>query len=853
MKVSVNFVRGLVGFDLPPVPELVKRIGSQLGEVENVVDLGAHYKNIYVVRVVECAKLENSDHLNICQIDDGGANQEVERLDNGLIQVLTGAPNVYKGMFAVWIAPGATVPESFDKDPFVLTSRKMRGEMSHGMLASPRELGLGEYHEGLLELTERDLRPQEADSEGVSLDKLVGQPFAEAFGLDDTIIEIENKMFTHRPDCFGQLGVAREIYSILQPEPANEPLDNSFDNPDWYWKIPKFETQTLNEVLELEVFNDNPSEVPRFMACTIQGVQVGQSPLWLKAELTRLGGKPINNVVDATNYIMLVSAQPVHAYDYDKLRGHKLGARLAKKGEVTKLLNGKGYQLDPSDIVIADGEGIIGLAGIMGGLDSEVTAETKSIVLEVATFDMYSVRKSSMRHGLFTDALTRFNKGQSKLQNDRVMAKLMQLITGLAGGQAGHVFDVPAAEFDKTTLAPELKITAGFINNRLGTNLSTTQIGNVLRPANFAVYPDEKDENTLVVTAPFWRTDIELPEDIVEEVGRLYGYDKLPLGLPKRSIKPAAKNDMLELKSKIRENLVKAGANEVLTYSFVHGNLFDKVGQDRNNAFKLANALSPDLQYYRLSLIPSLLEKVHPNIKAGVDEFALFEIGKAHITSETSDDGLPREDDLVALVVAAGDKLKKPSAAYYLARKYLVNLLGTQPTFKSVPSDMQKFDITKPFDMNRTSLVYVGDVFVGLAGEFRQQVARNLKLPKYCAGFELDTATLAKVLNSKTGYIEQPKYPKVEQDISLKVPSEVEYQALYDSVWGALLEARPDHSLPKLTPRDIYQKDDDKDHKQIAFHFEISSYDKTMTTTEVAKMLDQAAQAAEKQCSAERL
>jgi phenylalanyl-tRNA synthetase beta chain len=847
MKVSLNFVQQLIDFELPAPKELVKKIGAQLGEVESVENLGDKYKGISIVKVVECAKLENSDHLNICQIDDGGANQNVERLENGLVQVLTGAPNIHSGMWAVWLAPGVTVPESFDKDPFVLTSREMRGSMSHGMLASPRELAIGGLHEGLLEIY-----PDFDLASGKTIKP--GDDFAETFGLNDTVIDIENKMFTHRPDCFGQLGVAREISAILKglPKPGEALESQQFVNPDWYSKLPQFEPASG---LELEVTNEATDKVPRFMAVAMKDVEIKSSPLWLQIELVRLGGKPINNVVDITNYLMLVTAQPTHAYDWDKLRGGRLGVRMARKGETVALLNGKSYELEESDIVIADGEGVIGLAGIMGGLDSEVTSETKNIVLEVATFDMYCVRKSSMRHGLFTDALTRFNKGQSPLQNSRVLNNLMTMMGQLAGAsQASRVFDEPTRNWNaEASIHGEIRISADFINSRLGLSLTASEIEGLLRRVNFAVRPSDDDKGSIVITVPFWRTDIELPEDIVEEVGRLYGYDKLPLELPSRSIKPANKNHLLEVKARIRQSLGKAGANEVLTYSFVHGDLLDKVGQDADNAFKLTNALSPDLQYYRLSLIPSLLEKIHSNIKAGYDEFALFEIGKAHIKDQLDGDELPREDELTALVVAASDRLKKSGAAYYQARKYLVDLLGVKPTFKPVPSDMQKFDITKPFDMNRTAFVYEGETFIGLVGEFRAQVARLLKLPKYCAGFELDTVALAEVMRNQASYVEQPKFPKVEQDISLKLPYGVSYQTLYDCLWSALAEVQPENTLPSLGPRDIYQKEDDKDHKQIALHFEIASYDKTMTTTEVAKMLDHAALVAEKQLGAVRL
>lgn len=828
MKVSVNWIQQFLAFELPAVDELVQKIGSQLGEVEEVVDLGKKYQGIFVAKVVECLEHEDSDHLNVCKIDDGGKAQNIDRDENGLVQVVCGAPNVREGLLVAWLPPGSTVPSSFEKDPFVLEAREIRGQKSSGMLASAKELAISDDHEGILEI-DKDAAP--------------GDNFAETYKLDDTIIDIENKMFTHRPDCFGALGVAREIAGIY-----NKP----FTDPDWYWKLPAFADA---EGLELEIFNEAKEKVPRFMAVALKNVEVKPSPLWLQVALAKLGQKSINNIVDLTNYYMLVTAQPLHAYDYDKLRGHKLGARLAQKDEKCTLLNRKTYELNEDDIVIADGEGPVGLAGIMGGGDSEVSLGTKNIVIECANFDMYSVRKSSMRHGLFTDAVTRFSKGQSPLQCDRVLLKIMESIQESAHSQqASKVFDVRLENnsYDNQTLSGTIAVRASFVNQRLGLELSNEDICGLLKDVHFSCYVEE-DSGDIAVTAPFWRTDIEIPEDIVEEVGRLYGYDKLTLELPKRSINPAQKDEPLEIKAKIRDALSKAGANEVLTYSFVHGNLLDKVGQDKNQAYQISNALSPDLQYYRLSLMPSLLDKIHANIKAGYDEFALFELGKVHIKDQLDDEKLPREDELTALVVVANDKLKMSGAAYYRAKKYLANLLGDKLTLQSIPESMQKFDITKPYDKTRAAFIYTGGSFLGIIGEFRSAVSKNLKLPRYCAGFELDTLALAKILNDKSGYIELPRFPKITQDICLKVASDLSYQDLASFVESELGKIKSEQSLLEISPLDIYQREDDQAHKQITFRIQMASHQKTMTAAEVSKLLDQLAAAAQKELAAERV
>ncbi|PID30946.1 phenylalanine--tRNA ligase subunit beta [Candidatus Saccharibacteria bacterium] len=849
MKVSLNTVQNLVGFDLPPVDELVARINAQLGGVEEIIDLGARYKDAVIVRVVKCEKHPDADKLTVCQIDAGSGE---------LVQVVCGAPNVHADMWAVWLPPGSVVPSTCDDEqPFKLDARKLRGVTSHGMLAAGDELALNSDHEGIVELTESDLPHGKQLAAGAS--------FAETFGLDDIIIDIENKMFTHRPDCFGQLGVAREISAILKALPAEEenPADARFENPEWYWMMPEFASA---QNLQLETFNDAKEHVPRLMLVAMENVTIQQSPMWLQVELVRWGSKAINNIVDITNYVMLLTAQPTHAYDYDKLRGGRVGARMAAAGEKLTLLNGKQYELDEHDIVIADGEGPIGLAGIMGGGNSEVSLETKNIVLEVATFDMYSVRRSAMKHGLFTDALTRFNKGQSPLQNARVLRLLMQLAGDVSGAQqASDVHDVSDTDWNReVSLSGEIAVSTAFINNRLGLSLTTEQIGNLLRRANFASYPAEKDEATLVITAPFWRTDIVLPEDIVEEVGRLSGFDKLPRELPQRSTKPAPKNSLRTTKQKIRESMEKYGANEVLTYSFVHENVITRAGQDPAQAFRLSNALSPDLQYYRLSVLPSLLDKVHMNIKAGHDEFVLYEIGKGHNKAQFDQDGLPCENDALACVYAA--KKTATGAAYFRARRLVEHLFNAHGIQQFGFEPLAGVDLSSnpwleqaaaPFDPKRSAVLRVfndesgqtSSRVWGVVGEYLPSVIRRFKLPAYAAGFEIDPH----VFDGAPGkaYVPLSRFPHVTQDISLKVPLSTSYEAVLRAAEQSLATYRSDDLRLALSPLGIYQAEG-ADTKTVTLRLRATDYERTLTDEAVSGYLDAIATAATEQLGAER-
>ena len=823
MKVSLNIVRDLINFELPSVDELVLRVNQQLGGVEEVIDLGAKYAGARIVRIVECGKHPDADRLSVTKIDDGGAVSDVPRDDNGYVQVVCGAPNVHADMWAIWLPPGSTVPASFDDaEPFVLGARPLRGVLSQGMLAAADELEIGTDHKGIIEITENDL-PSGAELRA-------GASFAEIFGLDDFVLDIENKMFTHRPDCFGQLGVAREIAGIFGQQ---------FTSPEWYKAQQQF---SMAEGLDLMVTNDAPELVPRFMAVVIKDVEVKPSPLWLQCQLVAMGGKPINNIVDATNYIMLMTAQPTHAYDYDKLRGHYLGARLARLGEKVSLLNGKEYELTVDDIVITDGEGVIGLAGIMGGSNTEVSNDTKNIVLECATFDMYALRKTAMRHGVFTDALARFNKGQSPLQNAAVLKRLMSMVSGV---QASEVFDLKqfSDEFDdyfdgKYTPA-NIDIDSKFINERLGLKLSENDICGLLNNVEIKSHGPEEELDYICIQSPFWRTDLELSEDIVEEVGRLYSFDKLPRELPHRSIKPAPKNLRRELKNAIRQSLSRAGANEILTYSFVHERILKNAEQDVTQAYKLSNALSPDLQYYRLTVLPSLLDKVYTNIKSGHNEFALFEIGKGHLKSKgLNKEGLPIENNYIDLVYTS--KKDNPGAPFYVTKKLINNLgkdLGVKFEFEKIVNQIDK-QILAPFDIDRSSLIIIdnGDI-VGLVGELKQSVIKNFKLPQYISAASIDIDILQKNISKNIGDSYHPlsKFPSTRRDISIEIDLAVSYKDVLNVVKNSL--QKQDDEFISISLVDIYRAKDSS-FKTITLNISMTNYNRTLTATDASRIIE---------------
>jgi phenylalanyl-tRNA synthetase beta chain len=824
MKLSLNWIKQLTPVDLP-VDELVEKIGAQLGAVEEVIDTGKKYEGLLVVKVVECIKHPNADKLSLCLVDDGGVNKKVDRKEDGLIQIVCGAPNVKAGMLAVWIPPGATVPASYDKEPFIIEARPIRNKTSHGMLASAMELDIGSDHSGIVEI-DKDAEP--------------GTGFAELYKMNDHIIDIENKMFTHRPDLFGQIGLAREVAGVQ---------GHRFTSPDWYRENASLPSDGRKNVLNLSVKNDVPELVPRFCAVAIKDVKVRPSPLWLRASLSRLGVNSINNVVDITNFYMLLSAQPLHAYDYDKVKTGMLGARLSKKGEKVRLLNGKELITNAGTVLITDGRRPIGLAGIMGGSDTEVDENTKSIILEVANFDMNQTRRAAMEYGIFSDAATRFTKNQSPRQNMAVLCKAVEDIKLLAGGRvASPVVD----DNHIKSAAKPVRLSVDFINSRLGLDLSADETKKLLEDVEFDV---KAEGGKLSVTAPFWRTDIDNPEDIIEEVGRLYGYDKLPQNLPGREIAPVEKNQLMEFKDTVRGILAESGANEVLTYSFVHGNLLKKAGQDSASAYRLSNALSPSLHYYRFDLVPSLLDKVHPNIKAGYERFAVFEIGKGHDKDHLDEDGLPQEFELLSLIYTASAKAKPAGAAYYHAKKFLTRLadeLGIELVFSPI-KDLPKVPIAQPYEASRSAMVVTAaGQYLGIIGEFKATVRRQLKLSDHTAAFEIDIEALQKLQPAVKDYQPLSRFPETYQDLCLKTSAEPSYQELTGFLNTELDRAKNQAGYNyMLEPLDIYKTSGAS--KQTTWRIRLWHDERTLTTNETNKLMDGIAKAAKEQLNAERI
>ncbi len=810
MIISVNWLKKYTDIDLS-IDELTTLIGSRLVEIEQVIDLGKKYEGVVIAKVVECKPLEGSDHLNITKIDDGGVVETIERDENGHVQVVCGAPNVREGLTVAWLPPGSTVPETYGKDPFVLSAKPLRGVVSNGMLASAKELDLWDDHTGIIVLEDS---------------RKAGESFAKAYELDDYLLDIENKSLTHRPDTFGIVGFAREVAGI-QGKPFKTPERLTLGGVKWLEKTGDLPTP--------KVTIDNPELSSRYQAVVLTNVdcKIALSPIETQTYLARVGVRPHSAVVDVTNYMMMITGQPLHAFDYDKLKAVNNGeidihVRGGHEGEKLVLLDGREIELSENDIVIANGETVVALAGAMGGRDTEIDETTTSVLLESASFNLYNLRNTQFRHGIFSEAITRFTKGQPAELTAPVLAGAVDLMHLAAGAEvASDVADTYPVKQEQ----PKVYAMAEHMNAALGTEFATADIVRTLTNVEFDV--SVNDEGLITAVAPYWRADIHISEDLDEEVGRLNGFDTITPTLPARDFTPVSPDSFDQFRALVRQVLARAGANEVLTYSFVHGDLFKKAEQNVENAYRIVNSISPDLQYYRLSLTPNLLSLVHPNRKNGFNDFALFELNKTHNKVVGMDDSVPKEIDLLALVVTGTFE----GAVYYQAKR-LLDYLGTslQLTFDYRPiGEDPGYDESAPFDYRRSAMVYAGETYIGIIGEYKAAVRKAFKLDGTVAGFELDPRALhAASLQAASSYTPLSRYPSTERDICFQVGAQTKYVELEKTV----KEGIDTTSLAaEISALDIYQPESG-DTKNITFRIKLTPYDKTLTGDEVTAVMN---------------
>ncbi len=818
MIISVNWLKKFVP-DLPEIDELSKLIGARLVEIESIENLNEKYKDVVIARVISAKKVEGSDHLNLCKIDDGGKRDGVERDENGFVQVVCGAPNVREGLFVAWLPPKAIVPETFGGENFQLSARKLMGNMSNGMIASLRELGLGDEHDGILEIL------PETFENGLQ----AGDSFAEKFELNDYLLEVENKSLTHRPDCFGIIGFAREVAGIL---------GQKFVEPDFI-KQSDFGFEVNND--KSIVIDARDSEIcERYTAAVFDVSDISKNPnLTLeKTYLLRSGMRPIDVITDLANELMLETGQPLHTFDFDKLvkingsENVKMTVRKAFENEELELLYGRKIKMSQNDIVIAtgeNGENAVALAGAMGGKSTEIDENTTRILVESATFNLYNLRNTQMRHGIFSEAITRFTKGVPEMMSRKVLDLFGVQLLALGGKSLSEIAD---SKGDFYYNKSEISVSKDKINQILGTNFSSEEIQKTLENVGILT----KNDNSETFVVPFWRNDLHIEEDLIEEVGRLNGYDNIKLQLPKRTFRAVKKAKIDLLQSEIREILVSSGANEILTYTFVHGDLLKKAGQDPKNAYKIVNSISPELQYYRQTLTPSLLSKVNQNIRAGFSEFAIFEMNK--ITEKMlglNEENVPFEQKKLAFVYTKN----KGENAFFEAKNYaefLFKKLGLKVEF--IKFDLSKSPLSTEFEPKRSALIKVpnseGEKILGVIGEFKKKIQKALKLPESTAGFELDLGILLENTGRTSAKIKDfSKFQSVERDISINVDESRQFAEIFDIFKDISSEFKGVEI--ETSPIDIFNNGDGT--KNISIRFKITPFEKTLNGDEIRDIM----------------
>lgn len=796
MLISLNEIKKYV--EIPSTvsnQELIELIGSRLVEIEEVIDLAPKYKGAYITKVVKCDPIEGT-HLNLCQIDAGAVTAEFS--DGETVQVVCGAPNVHSGMLAVWLTPGTIVPSTYGHENFRLGKRKLQGYESNGMLAGADELDFDNEHKTIVEIDPKIARP--------------GDSLADIFALDDLILDVENKSLTHRPDCFGLIGFAREIAGILGIK-FNEPA--VFEN---------LEAKLPPSTLDLQVKIEGDDLCPRY-SCAVFDLTRHEPSKYLTREavfLAKAGMRAIDPMVDLTNIIMLETGQPLHAFDYDKLftvggaKTPTIVVRAAKDGESLQLLDGKTIACTPDDILITSNNVPVALAGAMGGKNTEIDASTTRVVLESATFSLYHLRKTQMAHGIFSEAITRFTKGQPAAMTLPVLSETIQRL----GVEPLTMVD----EYPGKVKPNTIKLTDSQINSLLGTEYDVETISQTLENVGFEV---EEVGDVLAVTSPLWRTDIHIAEDIIEEVGRLLGFDNIPLALPKKPFSGTESSPLWQLKQELRGILSdRLAMHELLTYSFISRDLLEKVGQDPDDSYEIVNSISPELQCFRQQIVPSLLDKVRENIKSGHKDFTLYELNQVSLKSSgLTDEGTPVLKNHLGIVgLSDFYELKARILALFKALKLNIE-------YRAISSETANHD---PYlEPKRSAEILVGDTKIGAFGEIKAAVLRRFKLEPVISACEINLDKIAQLPRDRATDFKISRFPFVERDLTLKVSTVAQF-GRFDQAILTMLSA--ENLIAEVAPVSVYQADPAT--KNISFHLRFSSPERTLDQDQISAIME---------------
>ena len=789
MKISINWLKDYLEIKERP-EKLAEVLTMSTAEVEEVQHLGQGLDKIVVGEIFNVKTHPNADKLRLALVNIG-----TQRLS-----IVCGAPNIKPGQKVPVALVGARLATGLE-----IKEAKIGGIESHGMLCAEDELGLGEDHEGILIL------PTETK---------VGQDLKKALGLDDVVLDIENKSLTHRPDLFSHLGIARELAVLTKKKLKQAKLTSKkYTSPKKSWP--------------LKVMVKDTKLCPRYMGVVLNNIKIASSPRWLQSRLRAVGLRPINNVVDITNYVMMEYGQPLHAFDAEKVAGQTIVVRRAKKGETLQTLDGESRKLDDNILVIADKEKPIALAGIMGGANAEINANTKTIIIESANFDPVNTRKAAWQLGLRTEAVTRFEKGLPLPLVELAINRVLELLIKETSAKvASKIIDQKSATVsNQLKQKSQLLLDLSYLNKVIGLvfdsevaqtrgELKVKQVNDILKSLGFQVTKSKKDE--IKVQVPWYRNDIQIPEDLIEEVARVYGYNNIPPTPIVGEFAPVAisKEDFIE--EEIKDVLVGVGFTEVRTYSFYGENTLKRLNLNPDDHIRLANPLNPDQTYLRINLLPNLLRQVRDNLRHQ-EKFQIFELGSLYL-GQKIEDGLPAQPKVLAAIIV-GKNPKRVDQHIFFQAKGAVEFLLTK-------LNVNKKAVYTSLEKEQGALLTIEDKPIGKIRVIDEQLKQSFKIKNSdVVAITLDVERLFSLAESVKLYKPIPIYPKVVRDLSMVLAKKINNKQVVDLI-------KQTNSL--IIQVDLFDIFEDKrfgpDKRSLAYRIIYQSPDRTLKDAEVNRI-----------------
>ena len=804
MKISLKWLNEYI-----EVPADTKALCDRLDltgtGVEGVETLGAAFDGVVVGYVEECEVHPDSDHMHVVKVNVGAEEP---------VQIVCGAPNIAAGIKLPVATIGAVLPGDFK-----IKKSKLRGVTSCGMCCSQRELGMGNDHEGIWIL------PEDAE---------VGTPIADYLKMTDTVLDLE--ITPNRPDCLSVVGFARELGAMYQQDWTN-PLEAM---------AAKLELDQAAEPVDAEVSVtvDDPKRCPRYSARVIRGCKVGPSPDWLVERLNAIGQRPINNIVDVTNYILFLFGQPLHAFDLDKLKNEagkaNIVVRAAEEGEKLTTLDGEERVLTSDMTVIASPElGAVALAGVMGGLDTEVTEETTNILLEAATFEAGRTSRTSRNLGLISESSMRYERGVDDHGIDVRSAAAAALIVEVAGGSVSCASGNDEGIVDEWPLVSEPRELAFRVKrfcDMMGADIPRDFIVDVLTRLGCKL-ADGEAEDVLSVVAPTFRPDLEREIDLYEEVLRLWGMDRIPSTLPGGRGRVGVRSDEELVVDKINATLRACGLNETMTYSFAEPSDVERLRMDAESLglpVELMNPLNADQSVMRQSIIPGLLRSVSYNQSRGVRNVQLYELGMVFSVAEGRKK--PKERRKVAgvmagaMVDAAWNQASVPFD--FFDGKGVLESLARELALPKLRFKALSAEAAPHLQPGRAAEMLAGGTVIGWVGEIHPLAAAAFEASAPVVAFELDVAALVKSCKPSRPYVDVPTFPAVSVDAAFVVAEDVTHEKLaqcMSSAGGKLLES--------VQLFDVY-RDEQRvgvGKKSMAYALTYRAADRTLTSEEVEK------------------